>query len=167
MIFRPGTRSRSSPIQLCGHSARSRQQGNSAQFKYIISRTQSALNASQPVISVDTKKKELVGQYDPGESRFAAMRFTRVLNQCHHFPGFIYGLARFSDDGQSILIPIRPRKRSRATYSGCHRPAAGYDQARKPRHFEFIGVWGFLVFLVYFMRRVDCRQCDVMVEEVP
>ena len=95
------------------------------------------------------------------------MLFTRVLNQCHHFPGFVYGLARFSGDGQSILIPIRPRKRSRATCSGCHRPAAGYDQAHKPRHFEFIGVRGFLVFFVYFMRRVDCRQCGVMVEEVP
>ena len=39
-----------------------------AQFEYINSRTQSALNASQPVISVDTKKKELVGQYKNGGS---------------------------------------------------------------------------------------------------
>jgi hypothetical protein len=31
-----------------------------AQFEYINSRAQSALNAFQPVISVDTKKKELV-----------------------------------------------------------------------------------------------------------
>jgi hypothetical protein len=37
-----------------------------AQFEYINSRTESALNASQPVISVDTKKKELVGQYQNG-----------------------------------------------------------------------------------------------------
>jgi hypothetical protein len=39
-----------------------------AQFEYINSRTQAALNASQPVISVDTKKKELVGQYKNGGS---------------------------------------------------------------------------------------------------
>ena len=39
-----------------------------AQFEYINGRTQSALNASQPVISVDTKKKELVGQYKNGGS---------------------------------------------------------------------------------------------------
>jgi transposase len=95
------------------------------------------------------------------------MLVTRVLNQCHHFPGFVYEPARFSDDGRSILIPIRPRKRSRATCSGCHCPAAGYDRAHQPRHFEFMGVWGFLVFFVYFMRRVECGQCGIMVEEVP
>ena len=95
------------------------------------------------------------------------MLLTRVLNQCQHFPGFVYEPARFTGDGQSILIPIRPRKRSRAICSGCHRPAAGYDQAPKPRHFEFIGVWGFLVFFVYCMRRVDCKQCGIVVEEVP
>ena len=39
-----------------------------AQFEYINNRTQSALDASQPVISVDTKKKELVGQYKNGGS---------------------------------------------------------------------------------------------------
>ena len=95
------------------------------------------------------------------------MRLTRVLNQCHHFPGFVYEPASFTSDGQSILIPIRPRKRSRAICSGCHRPAAGYDQAPQPQHFEFIGVWGFLVFLVYSMRRVDCKRCGIVVQEVP
>jgi len=95
------------------------------------------------------------------------MLLTRVLNQCHHFPGFVCEPARFSNDGQSILIPIRPRKRSRATCSGCHSPAPGQDQAHRPRLFEFIGVWGGLVFFVYFMRRVECAQCGVMVEEVP
>ena len=37
-----------------------------AQFEYINAKTQAALNAQQPVISVDTKKKELVGQYKNG-----------------------------------------------------------------------------------------------------
>ena len=95
------------------------------------------------------------------------MLITRVLNQCHHFPGFVYQPARFADDGQSIFIPIRPRKGSRATCAGCHQPAAGYDQSPQARHFEFIGLWGFLVFFVYFMRRVDCKQCGITVEEVP
>src|SRR5205823_6276649 len=36
------------------------------------------------------------------------------------------------------------------------------------RRFEFIPLWGFLVFLLYTMRRVDCRRCGVVaVEEVP
>ncbi len=37
-----------------------------AQFEYINGKTQAALSAAQPVISVDTKKKELVGQYKNG-----------------------------------------------------------------------------------------------------
>ena len=46
-------------------------------------------------------------------------------------------------------------------------PAPGYDQLAE-RRFEFIPLWGFLVFLLYTMRRVDCRRCGVVaVEEVP
>ena len=37
-----------------------------AQFEFINAKTQAALSAGQPVISVDTKKKELVGQYENG-----------------------------------------------------------------------------------------------------
>src|SRR5580692_2859674 len=40
-------------------------------------------------------------------------------------------------------------------------------QSPTPRRFEFIGFWGYLVFLVYSMRRVNCKQCGVVVEEVP
>ena len=46
-------------------------------------------------------------------------------------------------------------------------PAPGYDQLAE-RRFEFIPLWGFLVFLLYTMRRVDCRRCEaVVVEHVP
>jgi transposase len=68
---------------------------------------------------------------------------------------------------QSIEIDVRPRKGSKAICSGCHEPASGYDQLPE-RSFEFIPFWGFLVFLLYSMRRVDCRRCQaVVVEEVP
>ena len=95
------------------------------------------------------------------------MRLPRILNKCNPIPGFVYEKACFQDDGKSILVSVRPRKRSRAICSICHQPAVGYDQSRTPRLFEFIGIWGFLVFLVYFMRRVQCKQCGVVVEEVP
>jgi len=95
------------------------------------------------------------------------MRLPRILNQCHPIPGFVYEGASFAEDEQAILVPVRPRKRSVAICSGCHQPAPGYDQSRTPRLFEFIGFWGYLVFLVYCMRRVDCKQCGVTVEEVP
>jgi transposase len=35
------------------------------------------------------------------------------------------------------------------------------------RSFEFVPVWGFIVLLLYRMRRVDCRACGVRVEHVP
>ena len=100
--------------------------------------------------------------------RWTAMLLTTVLNQRYHFPHFVYGNAHFDEDGKSILVPVQPRKGSRAICSLCHLPAAGYDQASRPRRFEFIPIWGFFVFFLYHMRRVDCRRCGVVVvEEVP
>jgi transposase len=56
---------------------------------------------------------------------------------------------------------------SKARCSGCHQLAPGYDRLAE-RCFEFIPFWGFLVFLLYSMRRVQCPRCEaVVVEEVP
>ncbi len=95
------------------------------------------------------------------------LQLITILNRCHRFPGFVYQRASFSADRKSIEIAVRPRKGSRAICSRCHQSAAGYDQLSE-RRFEFIPFWGFLVFLLYSMRRVDCRRCEaVVVEEVP
>jgi len=95
------------------------------------------------------------------------LQLITILNRCHRFPGFVYQRARFSSDHKSIEIDVRSRKGSAAICSRCHQPAAGYDQLPE-RRFEFIPFWGFLVFLLYSMRRVDCRRCvAVVVEEVP
>ena len=95
------------------------------------------------------------------------LQLITILNRCHRFPGFVYQQARFSSDHKSIEIAVRPRKGSAAVCSRCHQPAPGYDQLAE-RRFEFIPFWGFLVFLLYSMRRVDCRRCEaVVVEEVP
>jgi transposase len=95
------------------------------------------------------------------------LQLITILNRCHRFPGFVYQQARFSSDHKSIEIVVRPRKASVAVCSRCHQPAPGYDQLSE-RRFEFIPFWGFLVFLLYSMRRVDCRRCEaVVVEEVP
>jgi len=37
----------------------------------------------------------------------------------------------------------------------------------KPRRFQFVPLWGILVFFVYAMRRIDCKTCGVTVEMVP
>ena len=95
------------------------------------------------------------------------LQLITILNRCHHFRGFVYQNACFSSDQKSIEIAVRSRKGSAAVCSRCHHPAPGYDQLAE-RRYDFIPFWGFLVFLLYAMRRVDCRRCDaVVVEEVP
>jgi transposase len=94
------------------------------------------------------------------------MLLTRLLNACHHFPGFVYSGARLCADANRIEVDVRPRQGSKARCSGCHETASGYDQMPQ-RGFEFIPIWGFAVILLYCMRRVDCRRCGVKVEEVP
>ena len=95
------------------------------------------------------------------------MELLTILNRCHRFRGFVYQHAHFSDNKKSIEVAVRPRKGSSAVCSRCHLPAPGYDQLAE-RRFEFIPLWGFFVFLVYAMRRMNCRRCGtVVVEEVP
>jgi len=70
-------------------------------------------------------------------------------------------LPRHGTDHDSKPLPSFPR------FSRCHLPAPSYDQLSE-RRFEFIPLWEFLVFLLYTMRRVNCRRCGVVaVEEVP
>jgi transposase len=95
------------------------------------------------------------------------MELITILNRCHRFRGFVYQHAHFSADKKSIEVAVRPRKGSAAVCSRCHLPAPGYDQLAE-RRCEFIPLWGFLVFLLYTMRRVNCHRCGIVaVEEVP
>src|SRR5438094_3608338 len=95
------------------------------------------------------------------------MKLITILNRCHRFRGFVYQHAHFSADNKSIEVAVRARKGSTAVCSHCHLPSPGYDQLAE-RRFEFIPLWGFLVFLLYTMRRVKCRRCGIVaVEEVP
>jgi transposase len=95
-----------------------------------------------------------------------AMELITILNHCHRHRGFVYQHARFGRDKKSIEVDVRPREGSAAVCSGCHKPGPNYDHLPE-RCFEFIPLWGFLVFLLYRMRRVQCRNCGVVVEEVP
>jgi len=94
------------------------------------------------------------------------MELITILNHCHRHRGFVYQHARFNPDKKSTQVDVRPREGSAAVCSGCHQPAPGYDHLPL-RGFEFIPLWGFLVFLLYRMRRVDCRNCGVVVERFP
>jgi hypothetical protein len=75
------------------------------------------------------------------------MELITILNRCHRFRGFVYQNTHFSADKKSIEVVVRPRKASAAVCSRCHLPAPGYDQLAE-RRFEFIPLWGFLVFLL-------------------
>ena len=94
------------------------------------------------------------------------MRLISLLNQYQHFPGFVYEKARHGADNRSIEITVRPRRGSKPVCSGCHQPARAYDHLRQ-RRFEFVPFWGFMMVLLYGMRRVDGPRCGVRVEAVP
>mgnify|MGYP005858501973 CR=1 FL=1 len=97
------------------------------------------------------------------------MQIQQLLNRVYRHKGFVYGKATVYENarGQACLdVRVRPRKGSKATCSGCGERRPGYDRLDE-RRFHFIPVWGFLVFFVYTMRRVDCPQCGVRVERVP
>jgi transposase len=96
------------------------------------------------------------------------MHIKTILNRVQKLKGFVYGAERLVEleQGPAIEIRIQPRARSRAICSSCGRKAPGYDTL-PARRFEFIPCWGFLVFFIYAMRRVNCPSCGIKVEAVP
>src|SRR5690606_33608391 len=94
------------------------------------------------------------------------MLLTRLLNACHHHPGFVYERARLCERSKTIEVSVRPRHGAKPVCSGCYRRGRRYDRLSE-RRFEFIPVWGYAVILLYGMRRVDCRGCGVKVEALP
>jgi hypothetical protein len=87
------------------------------------------------------------------------MHVKTILNCVYHQPGFVYSEFRLTEGSaasQPILhVTMKPRAGSRATCSRCKERAPGYDTLEE-RRFEFIPLWGIVVFLYYAMRRVDC-----------
>jgi len=92
-----------------------------------------------------------------------------ILNRCHKFKSFVYTNVYFSEhDGRPCIdVEVEPRKNGQMICSGCGKIASGYDTQPECRRFEFIPLWGFAVYFLYFMRRVDCCHCGVTVERVP
>lgn len=96
------------------------------------------------------------------------MRIQTILNRVEKFKSFTYGQAHFEEQsgGPVLVVQIVARKNNRPYCSGCLKQGRPYDRLEE-RRFEFIPLWGILVFLAYRMRRVDCKQCGVTVELVP
>jgi transposase len=91
-----------------------------------------------------------------------------ILNSVERHKSFVYQEARWADPNttREIEVPIEPRANSQAVCSGCGQQRPGYDRLPE-RRFEYVPLWQIAVFLVYAMRRVDCPQCGVKVEQVP
>jgi transposase len=96
------------------------------------------------------------------------MRIQTILNHVEKFKSFVYADARLEEleDGPVLVVQVRPRSNGRPRCSGCGRIGPTYDRIEE-RRFEFVPVWGILVFLAYRMRRVNCKGCGVTVEMVP
>jgi transposase len=96
------------------------------------------------------------------------MRIQTIFNRVEKFKSFVYGKAFLEelDDGSALVVQVRPRKNSEPFCSGCGRRGRTYDHLEE-RRFEFVPLWGIMVFLAYRMRRVDCKRCGVTVEMVP
>ncbi|MFQ5463558.1 MAG: ISL3 family transposase, partial [Phycisphaerae bacterium] len=92
------------------------------------------------------------------------MLIKTILNCVHPIKGFVYEKVRFGDG--EIEVEVRPRQGSRPYCRGCGRRGATYDH-QPLRRFCFIPLWGLPVYLLYTMRRVDCRTCGPTIEMVP
>jgi len=88
-----------------------------------------------------------------------------ILTRCHPVRSFVYGAAGFV--GEPIHVVVRPRAGSLGHCGECGGRGPTYDTSRHPRLFECVPLWGYVVFLVYRMRRIDCSTCGVRTEQVP
>lgn len=97
------------------------------------------------------------------------MRIRTILNRYHKFKSFVFQNESFETykGKDAVIVDVVPRKNGRAICSGCHQPGSVYDHQPQSRYFEFIPLWGFLVFFRYVMRRVNCKNCGVKIEDVP
>lgn len=95
------------------------------------------------------------------------MRIKTILNGCLKFKGFCIGNAYFDEARGNIMVEITSRRNRKPLCSVCGTPSPGYDTLPE-RRFEFVPIWGFCVFFLYAMRRVNCPKCQrIVVEKVP
>ena len=94
------------------------------------------------------------------------MRVLTLINAVMRFKSFVFDDVFLTDRNQTLVIGVRPRKRTRPICSGCSTKGPIYDHL-KPRLFKHVPLWGLSVYLEYEMRRVDCCRCGVTVESVP
>jgi len=96
------------------------------------------------------------------------MQLKTILNRVEPFKSFVYGKIRWVEGTSrlTIEVEVHARKNGRPICADCGQPRPGYDRLPQ-RRFEFVPLWGIVVYFVYAMRRVNCPTCGVTVERVP
>lgn len=96
------------------------------------------------------------------------MQLKAILNSIEKHKGFVYDGVTWdaAASDKTLLIDVRPRRGSQGYCAGCGKRSRTYD-TMKARRFQFVPLWGILVFFIYAMRRIDCKPCGVTVEMVP
>ena len=80
------------------------------------------------------------------------MLLKTILNRVQHFKSFVYGKIQLVEASGKMTLEVEVLTR------------------KKERRFEFVPLWGIVVYFVYFvyaMRLVACPHCGVIVEQVP
>ena len=97
------------------------------------------------------------------------MQLKTILNRVTDYKPFVVENTQWVENEFDCVIEVtmRARRNGLPTCSGCGQRCPGYDTSAKPRRFDFIPLWMISVVLVYSMRRVDCPNCGVTVEQVP
>lgn len=97
------------------------------------------------------------------------MQLKTILNSVTNYKSFVFGKIEIVETifGKSIEAEVLPRKNGQRICSGCSKVRPGYDTMPTSRRFDFVPMWGMAVVFIYFMRRVNCPDCGVRVEQVP
>ena len=65
---------------------------------------------------------------------------------------------------KQLHIKVRPKKRCKGVCSICLLPGPTYDTLEE-RRFQFVPLWGIVVFFLYAMRRIAWAKCKAVVVE--
>lgn len=97
------------------------------------------------------------------------MQLKTLLNFVEKHKGFVYHRFELERDRHRPVLRVwlRPTKGSRGICSRCRTPGPTYDTLPE-RQFQFVPLWGIVVFFLYAMRRISCATCKAaVVEAVP
>ena len=90
-----------------------------------------------------------------------------ILNFKENHRLFIYKNIQLVEKRIPIIkVDIAPRKGSKGQCSKCGTCCPSYDRL-KERQFDHVPIFGMPVKFCYQMRRVKCKQCGIVVEQVP